>query len=37
MPHERVASFFHEIDGDLDGRVSYRDFDLMFKQLASTQ
>uniref|UniRef100_A0A1X7THC5 EF-hand domain-containing protein n=1 Tax=Amphimedon queenslandica TaxID=400682 RepID=A0A1X7THC5_AMPQE len=33
IPCSRVESFFKEIDGDLDGRVTYRDFELMFKNL----
>ena len=28
-----MESFFDEIDGDMDGRVTYRDFELMFKNL----
>ena len=31
MPVERVNVFFKEIDSDLDGRVSYRDFEMMMK------
>lgn len=33
MSDKRVESFFQEIDTDLDGRVSYRDFELMTKYL----
>lgn len=38
-PHikaEQVEAFFKEVDGDLDGRVSFRNFELMMQHFALT-
>ena len=32
MPQDQVKEFFKEIDMDEDGRISYKDFELMMKQ-----
>lgn len=32
MPQDQVKQFFKEIDMDEDGRISYKDFELMMKQ-----
>ena len=32
MPQDQVKQFFKEIDMDEDGRISYRDFELMMKE-----
>ena len=38
-PHikeEQVETFFREVDGDMDGRISFRDFELMMQYFTLT-
>lgn len=37
IPKNQVKQFFNEIDMDEDGRISYKDFELMMKQQKLTQ